>query len=491
MAKGLFAKKNIQDMKHEVSGKKGGLERTLTGINLISMGIGAIVGAGVFVLVGQASAAYAGPAVALSFILAALVCVFAAFCYAELSSTIPISGGPYTYSYATLGEFFAWTIGWTITLQYLVSATTVAVGWSGYLSSFLSDFNIHLPAAIASAPLAYDIETGWAKTGAFVNLPAVLIIGGIGALVAFGIKAATRFNNIIVVTKVTVIVLFIAIGIAYINPDNWKPFIPDNLGQFGQFGFSGILRGAGALFFAYVGFDALSTLAQEAKNPQKDLPVGMVGSLSISATIYVVMALVLTGLASYKTLGGPAPMGVALQAFGPKFHWFTYVAKFGILAGLTSVIMVMLLAQTRVYLAMSKDGLLPKSMGKIHRKFHTPFINTIVITVFGMLVSGFFPVGILGQLVSIGTLLVFGIVCFGVLLLRYRQPSLHRPFKVPFFPWIPLIGAMACFMQMAALPSVTWVQFLIWQFIGYCIYFGYSIRHSHIRKQHKAAHHGK
>lgn len=485
MAKGLFAKKSVQEMKSEVSGKKGGLERSLSGMNLITLGIGAIVGAGVFVLVGQVSAAYAGPGVAFSFILAALICTFAAFCYAELSSTIPISGGPYTYAYATLGEFFAWTIGWTITLQYLFSVATVSVGWSGYLSSFLSDISIQLPSVIANAPLDYDVDKGWTTTGSILNLPAVFIIGAIGTFIAFGIKAAARFNNIIVITKITVIVLFICIGIFYVKPGNWNPIIPKNLGTFGHFGFSGVLRGAGALFFAYVGFDALSTLAQEAKNPQKDLPIGMVGSLGISAIIYVIMAFVLTGLVSYKALGGPAPMGVALKAFGPRFHWFSYVAKFGILAGLTSVIMVMLLAQTRVYLAMSRDGLLPKIMGKIHRKFHTPFINTMIITVFGMAISGFLPVGILGQLVSIGTLLVFGIVCFGVLVLRYRQPSISRPFKVPFFPWIPLIGAAACFIQMAALPEVTWIQFLIWQFVGYCIYFGYSIRHSKIRKQHK------
>lgn len=487
MAKGLFAKKNIQELQQEASGKKGGLERSLTGLNLISMGIGAVVGAGVFVLVGQAAAAYAGPAVALSFVLAALICVFAAFCYAEFASTIPVSGGPYTYAYATLGEFFAWTIGWAITLEYLFSASTVAVGWSGYLSSILEEFNIHLPAILASAPLKYDVATGWEKTGAILNLPAVLILGGIGTLLACGIKAATRFNNIIVVTKVTVIVLFIAIGIAYINPSNWVPFIPKNTGLFGEFGISGIIRGAGALLFAYVGFDALSTLAQEARNPQKDMPVGMVGSLGISAAIYVTMALVLTGLVSYKLLGGPAPVGVALGALGPKFHWFSYIAKFGILAGLTSVILVMMLAQTRVYLTMAKDGLLPKPMAKIHKKFHTPFINTLVVTAIGMVTCGFFPVGILGQLVSIGTLFIFGIVCFGVLVLRYKQPSLHRPFKVPLFPWIPLIGMSACFLQMAALPGVTWIQFLIWLFLGYCIYFGYSIKHSHIRKKARKA----
>lgn len=485
MAKGLFAKKTVQELQEEVSGKKGGLTRSLTGLNLISMGIGAVVGAGVFVLVGQASALYAGPAVALSFILAAIICIFAAFCYAELASAIPVAGGPYTYSYATLGEFFAWTIGWTITLEYLFSAAAVSVGWSGYLSSFLNDFHLYLPAIIDQAPLKYDVVEGWSATGTIVNLPAVLIMGAIGGLVACGIKAAARFNNIIVVTKVTVIALFIAIGIAHITPSNWSPFIPENSGVFGQFGISGIIRGAGALFFAYVGFDALSTLAQEARNPQKDLPIGMVGSLTLSATIYVVMALVLTGLASYKALGHAAPMGVALEAFGAKFHWFRYVAKFGILAGLTSVILVMVLAQTRVYLTMAKDGLLPKVMGKVHRKFHTPFYNTLIITAVGMFLCGFFPVGILGQLVSIGTLFIFGIVCFGVLVLRYRQPSLHRPFKAPLFPWIPLIGTAACFLQMAALPSVTWVQFLLWLFVGYCIYFGYSVRHSHIRKKAK------
>lgn len=486
MAKGLFAKKTIQDLKDEVSGKKGGLARTLTGWNLISMGIGAIVGAGVFVLLGQAASQYAGPSVALSFIFAAIICAFAALCYAEFASLIPVAGGPYTYSYATLGELAAWTIGWVLTLEYLFSAATVSVGWSGYLSSFLATFNVHLPASIAGSPLAYTVADGWTATGSILNLPAMLIMAFIGGMLAVGIKAAAKFNNVVVVLKMGVIILFIIFGFGFIKVSNWIPFIPPNTGVFGEFGFSGILRGAGVVFFAFIGFDALSTLAQEAKNPQKDLPIGMLGSLGVSATVYIVMSLVLTGVVSYTLLSGPASFSVALDALGKKFIWFNYVANFGILAGLTSVILVMMLGQTRIFYTMSRDGLLPKVFGKTHKKFHTPFYNTIILTAFAMLVCGFFPVGILGQLVSMGTLMAFGIVCFAVLILRYKQPSLHRPFKVPFFPWIPLAGTLACLLQMIVLPAVTWIQLVLWIFLGYIIYFSYGVRHSHVRMKKKS-----
>lgn len=480
--KGLFVKKSVRDLKEEAA-EKGGLQRSLSGINLISMGIGAIIGAGVFVLLGQAAALYAGPAVVFSFIFAALICVFAAFCYAEFASLIPVAGGPYSYAYATLGEIVAWTIGWGLTLEYLFSAATVAVGWSGYLSSFLKEFSVYVPARIASSPLAYDVASGWTATGSILNLPAMLIMGFIGMMIAVGIETASRFNNIIVVLKLAVIVLFIACGFAFVNVDNWTPFIPENTGIFGEFGLSGILRGAGVVFFAYIGFDALSTLAQEARDPQKDMPIGMVGSLGISASVYILLALVLTGLVGYKALGGDAPFSDALEVLGDKFIWLRYVAKFGILAGLTSVILVMLLGQTRIFYTMAHDGLLPKIFGKIHKKFHTPFLNTLFLTAFGMLVCGFFPVGILGQLVSMGTLMAFAIVCFGVLILRYKQPNLHRPFKVPLFPWIPLIGTLACLIQMIALPAVTWMQLVIWIFLGYGIYFGYGVHHSMIRKK--------
>ncbi|NGX38894.1 MAG: putative amino acid permease YhdG [Chlamydiae bacterium] len=485
MAKGLFAKKSIHDLKVEASTKKDGLERSLTGLQLTGMGIGAIIGAGIFVLTGQAAAEFAGPAVVLSFIFAAIICVFAAFCYAEFASLIPVAGGAYSYAYATLGEIVAWTIGWTLTLEYLFSAATVAVGWSGYFVSLLADMGIHLSSKFNGAPLAYDVVGGWASTGAIINVPAVCILGIIGTLIAVGIKTAARINNIIVVIKLGVILLFLVCGVFYINTANWTPFIPENTGVFGEFGFSGIFRGAGVVFFAYIGFDALSTLAQEARNPQKDMPVGMIGSLTISAIIYICIALVLTGIVSYKLLVGPAPFSVAIDALGPKFLWLRYVAKIGILAGLTTVVLVMLIGQTRIFYTMSHDGLLPKIFGKVHKKFHTPFFNTIFFTVVGMLIAGFFPVGILGQLVSMGTLLAFAIVCFGVLLLRYKQPSLHRPFKVPFFPWIPLAGTLACVVQMVVLPKVIWLQLVLWIFVGFLVYFGYGIRHSVIRKKNK------
>ncbi|NGX45127.1 MAG: putative amino acid permease YhdG [Chlamydiae bacterium] len=472
-------------MKEEAASKKSGLQRSLTGFNLTTMGVGAIIGAGLFVLTGQAAAEFAGPAVVLSFVLAALICVFAAFCYAEFASLIPVAGGAYSYSYATLGEFTAWTIGWGLTLEYLFSAATVAVGWSGYFSSLLEDMGLGFPTALASSPLTHSAADGWARTGSIINLPAVIIVGIIGLLIAVGTKAAARFNTVMVIIKFGVIILFLACGIAYVNTSNWVPFIPKNTGVFGEFGFSGILRGAGVVFFSYIGFDALSTLAQEARNPQKDMPVGMLGSLGISALTYVIVALVLTGIVSYKMLGGPAPFTVAIDALGPNFIWLRFVAKFAILAGLTSVILVMLLGQTRIFYTMSHDGLLPKAFGKVHKKYHTPFFSTIFLTIVGMAICGLFPVGILGQLVSMGTLMAFGIVCFGVLVLRYKQPSLHRPFKVPLFPWIPLAGALACFIQMVALPKVTWIQLLVWIFLGYIIYFGYGVRHSHVRKQAK------
>ncbi len=483
MGKGLFAKKSIHDLKEEASSKE--LTRSLSGLNLMSMGIGAIVGAGVFVLVGQAAANFAGPAVVFSFLIGALICTFAALCYAEFASLIPIAGGPYSYAYATLGEFAAWTIGWSLCLEYLFSSATVAVGWSGYLSSFLRDFGLTLPAKIASSPFAYSLTDGWMRTDSVINLPAVLIIGFIGMMIATGIKTAARFNNIMVIIKLVVIVLFIGCGIAFIKPDNWVPFIPKNTGVFGSFGISGIFRGAGIVFFSYIGFDALSTLAQEARNPQKDLPIGMIGSLTIAMLIYIVMALVLTGVMGYQLLGGAAPFSTAIESFGPNFIWLRYIVNFGILAGLTTVILVMLLGQTRIFYTMAHDGLLPKTFGKIHKKYHTPFSNTLILTGAGMVISGFLPVEILGQLVAIGTLLAFGIVCFGVLVLRYRQPSLHRPFKVPLFPWIPLAGMFGCLLQMIVLPAVIWVQLLIWIFLGNLIYFGYGVRNSHIRKKAK------
>lgn len=479
--KGLFAKKSINDM-HEEAVARTGLSRTLSSFNLTMMGIGAIIGAGIFVLTGQAAANYAGPGVIFSFIFAAIVCAFAALCYAEFSSLVPIAGGPYSYAYATLGELVAWTIGWALTLEFLLSACTVAVAWSGYFSSLLADFGIRVPVEYASPPFIYDVLEGWKHTGAIINIPALLIFGLIGVMTAIGIKTAAHVNDILVYIKFGVIILFIICGLFFIKASNWVPFIPENKGDFGQFGFSGVLRGAGIVFFAFLGFDALSTLAQEARNPQRDLPIGMIGSLSIATITYVIVGLVLTGIVSYKLLGGEAPFAVAIDALGPHFYWMRYVAKCAILAGLTSVVLVMFLGQTRIFYTMAHDGLLPKVFCKVHKKFHTPFYSALIFTAIGMGITGFFPVDILGALVSMGALLAFTIVCLGVLILRYTQPHLHRPFKVPFAPWIPGMGCLVCIIQMLALPGITWKQTIIWVLVGFLIYFSYGRRHSKIQR---------
>jgi APA family basic amino acid/polyamine antiporter len=483
MSKGLFVKKSIKSLLDEASSeaKHGGLKRSLGPVQLTAFGIGAIIGAGIFVLTGQAAASYAGPAIMISFILAAVICVFAALCYAEFASLIPMSGSAYSYAYVTMGEFVAWVIGWGLTLEYLFSAATVAVGWSGYFVSLLEDIGIRVPAALSNAPLVYDAASGWTQSGAYVNLPAMLIVAIMGCLVALGIKCAAGFNSVMVVIKMVVILLFIGCGIAFLKADNWQPFMPENTGVFGQFGWSGVFRGAGVVFFAFIGFDALSTLAQESKNPQRDLPIGMLGSLGISTIVYMIMALVLTGVVSYTLLGVSDPIAVAVNALGTKFIWLRYFVKVAILAGLTSVILVMILGQSRIFYTMSHDGLMPKLFGKVHPKLRTPFFTTIIVTLVGMLISGTFPVVILGQLTSMGALLAFAIVCFGVMVLRYTQPLLHRPFKVPFSPWVPLAGTLACVAQMVLLPGVTWVQLVIWMAIGWAIYYFYGRHHSKAR----------
>ncbi|NDD58874.1 MAG: amino acid permease [Chlamydiae bacterium] len=482
MSKGLFIKKSVKSLLNEASDKRKTLKRTLSALNLTAIGIGAIIGAGLFVLTGQAAAEYAGPGITISFILAGIVAMFSALCYAEFASLIPISGSAYSYAYVTLGEFAAWMMGCVLTLEYMLSACTVAVGWSGYFSSLMKDFGLNLPIHFSTAPIHYDLEMGWSLTGSVLNLPAMFIVGIMGYLIARGTKAAASFNNIMVIIKLAVVVLFIACGIAYINFDNLTPFIPENTGNFGQYGYSGIIRGAGVVFFAFIGFDALSTLAQEAKNPQKDLPKGMIGSLSICTVIYIIVAVVLTGIVSYKLLDVADPIAVAVNALGPNFIWLRFFIKIAILAGLTSVVMVMLLGQSRIFYTIAKDGLLPKKLCSLNEKTQTPLFTTVVVTLVAMIIAGLFPVGILGQLVSMGTLLVFAMVCFGVLILRYRQPSLHRPFKVPFAPWVPLAGTVASVAQMLFLPAVTWIQLIAWIAIGCYVYFKYSIHHSLVRK---------
>ncbi len=478
--KGLFAKKSIRAMKEDAE-QKVGLKRTLSSFNLTMMGIGAIVGAGIFVLTGQAAANFAGPAVILSFVCAAIVCTFAALCYAEFSSLVPVSGGPYSYAYATLGEFAAWIMGWVLTLEFLVSACTVSVAWSGYFSSLMTDFGWHLPERFSSPMLSYDTTHGWMRTGALLNIPAMAIAALIGVMTALGIKAAARFNDILVYIKFGVIILFIICGVFFVKASNWTPFIPENTGAFGQFGWSGILRGAGIVFFAFLGFDALSTLSQEARNPQKDVPTGMISSLSIATVTYMIVGLILTGIVSYKLLGGEAPFAVAIDALGPGLFWMRYVAKAAILAGLTSVILVMFIGQTRIFYSMAHDGLLPQVFCKVHKKFQTPFYNALILTAIALVLTAIFPVEVLGAVVSMGALFAFTIVCLGVLILRYTQPTLHRSFKVPFAPWVPGAGCLVCLIQMVVLPGIIWIQTAVWILIGVVVYFSYSARHSKIR----------
>jgi len=482
--KGLFLRKSMYAQANDIEDGHHELKKHLGAINLTTIGIGAIIGAGIFVITGQAAAIYAGPAISISFLVAAFICLFAGLCYAELSSLIPIAGGSYSYSYVTMGEFPAWIVGWLLAAQYFFSSSTVAVGWSGYCISILNDFGITLPASLSQAPLMYIPGEGWSVTGAFINLPAVIIAAIAGTMISIGIKAAANFNNVMVVIKMCTIALFVILGISYINTDNWTPFIPENTGIFGNFGWSGIFRGAGLVFFAYIGFDTVSTLAQEAKNPQRDLPRGILGSLGICAIAYVITALVLTGVVSYKLLNVSDPMSVGLDALGPKLVWLKFIVKFAILAGLSSVILVQLLAQTRIFMAMSKDGLIPHSFSKVHPKTHTPVFSSVLTGLIAMVISGLFPIAILGQIVTMSTLLIFAIVCLGVLILRYTHPDQKRPFKVPFSPYVPAAGILCCLGLISFLPMMTWLQVMIWLVFGMAIYFAYSRHHSKLRREH-------
>jgi APA family basic amino acid/polyamine antiporter len=481
---GLFARKSIAVLQNE-AGETGAdqLKRVLSASNLTLLGIGAIIGAGIFVLTGTAAALYAGNAVVYSFILAGAGCLFAGLCYAEFASMIPIAGSAYTYGYATLGEFVAWIIGWDLVLEYLFGAATVAVGWSGYFGAFLHRLGIDLPAAYMSAPLAVQgTHTLTRVPGGIVNLPAVALIVAMTILLVVGIKESARFNNVIVYVKIAIVLLVIGFGFMHVNPANWHPFVaPNPTGEFGNYGWSGVVRAAGVVFFAYIGFDAVSTAAQEAKNPQKDMPVGILLSLGICTVLYILMALVLTGLAPFKTLNVPHPVAFALENI-PGLGWLTYLVEIGAIFGLASVVLVMLMGQPRIFFSMARDGLLPPVFGKVHPKFGTPYVTTIVTGTIAAIVAGIFPVALLGELVSIGTLLAFVIVCGGVIVLRRRSPDMHRPFKTPFVPVVPILGILICGGLMYGLPKDTWVRLLLWMAIGIFIYIFYGYSHSKVQR---------
>ncbi len=477
------------------------LKRSLSALNLITLGIGAVIGAGIFTLTGQAAALRAGPAVALSFVLAGLTCAFAGLCYAEFASIIPIAGSAYTYGYATLGELVAWIIGWDLCLEYAFGASTVASGWAGYFNSLLQQFHIYIPpqlTATTGTPLVFyhdqwiqlmSLPPGVSADGlqhatGVVNLIAVCIVMVITTILVIGIKESANFNSAVVIIKVSIVGVFLVVGGYFlfkhpaIASANWHPFIPPADGR-GHFGILGIPTAAASIFFAYIGFDAVSTAAQEAKNPQRDMPIGILGSLVVCTVLYILVSLVLTGLVSYKTLNVSAPVALAIDATGVS--WGSMLVKIGAVFGLATVMLVMLLGQTRVFYSMSKDGLLPKWASAVHPRFRTPWITTIIFGAFAAIMPAFFNIDVLSELVNIGTLLAFTIVSAGVWVLRVRQPELKRPFKTPLVPLVPILGIVSALYLMSRLAMITWIVMIVWLLIGLVIYFSYSLKHSKVQ----------
>jgi APA family basic amino acid/polyamine antiporter len=479
----LFVRKPMDALLKE-AGDAGAhtLKKTLGANGLVALGIGAIIGAGLFSITGMAAANHAGPAITISFVVAGFGCLFAGLCYAEFASMIPVAGSAYTYSYATMGEFLAWIIGWDLVLEYAVGAATVGISWSRYLVKFLEGFDIHLPTALTVGP--------W--DGGVINLPAVFIIVLMSLLLIKGTKESAFVNGIIVAVKITVVVIFIVLGWKYINNDNYTPYIPDNTGNFGDFGFSGIIRAAAIVFFAYIGFDAVSTAAQEAKNPKRDMPIGILGSLAICTLLYILFAHVMTGVTSYTTFAGKdgiAPVAVAIEHMGtadasgviqPDYPWLNRAIVVAILFGYASVILVMLMGQSRVFFSMSKDGLIPKIFSAVNPKTQTPAKSNLLFMLFVSLFAAFIPARVVGEMTSIGTLFAFILVCIGVWVMRKKMPALPRAFKTPLVPLVPILGIAVCLFMMVFLPMDTWIRLLVWMLLGMDIYLVYGAKHSHL-----------
>lgn len=487
----LFAVRSVNDIVKELEAAPK-LNRVLTAKSLTAIGLGSTIGTGIFILTGTVAANHAGPALTLALLIAGIGSAFAAFCYAEFAAMIPVSGSAYTYAYATLGEAIAWFIGWNLSLEYMISASAVGVGWSEYVVNILNGWGIDLPAALTNAPFGI-LETELADgttgkhvglTGAIVNVPAVLIILLLGWVCYVGVRQSSAANTAMVLLKVAIIVLFIVAGLSFVDTSNWHPYLPDNTGTFGEFGISGLLQGAGIIFFSYIGFDAACTTAREARNPQRDVPLGILATLVISAVLYVAMAAVMTGMVPYQQLDAAAPVAVALDAH-PQLLWLGELVKLGAVVGMTSVILMSLLGQPRILLAMADDGLLPPAVKKVHPVYRTPHVATAWTVAIAAVFAGIFPLNILGELISIGILLAFTVVCIGVLVLRYTLPDAPRPFRVPWAPVTCVLGAVVCGGLTVALPGDTWWRLGVWSLLGFSIYAAYGYRHSKLRQEGK------
>lgn len=488
----MSLRKSVAQVQHETQTSE--LKRTLGAWNLVFLGIGCIIGAGIFVRTGNAAALHAGPAVLISYIIAGAVCAFAGLCYAELSSTLPVSGSAYTYSYTTIGEFAAWVMGALLLLEYGLAASVVAVGWSGYMVSLLGDIGIHVPVAY-TGPTGHPILVDGVATGAayVFNLPAFLVCTALALLLVVGVSESAKFNNIIVAIKVTVLMAFILVGgfILLTNLPtylpNWDPFIPPPTGDKGEFGWSGILRAASIVFFAYIGFEAVSTAGQEAKNPAKDMPIGIIGSLAACTIIYILVSIVLTLIVPYNQLNVPDPVAVAVDAFGPQWAWFAKTIKVGAIIGLTSVVLVLMYGQTRIFYTMARDGLLPKVFSKVHPTFKTPYVNTLLVGLIVAVAAGFFDINTLGDMTSVGTLAAFGIVCLTVIWLRRTHPEIPRGYRVPLYPIVPALGILTCFALIFTVETRVLVFFAWYSVAAIVLYFVYGMHNSELAKGHAVA----
>jgi len=480
----IWKRKPLNQLLEEATESEKGLKKTLSASGLVALGVGAIIGAGLFSITGLAAATNAGPAITISFLVAAFGCIFAGLCYAEFSSMIPVAGSAYTYSFATMGEFIAWIIGWDLVLEYAVGAATVSISWSRYLGKFLGGYGIHIPDDYMLSPFE----------GGIINIPAVFIVIVMSLILMRGTKESAFVNGLIVLLKVSVVLIFIAVGWQYIRPENYTPYIPDNTGEFGHFGFSGIIRAAAIVFFAYIGFDAVSTAAQEAKNPKRDMPIGILLSLGVCTLLYILFAHVMTGVVNYTAFAGQdgiAPVAVAVENMGhadaaglitPEYPWLNNAILLAILAGYASVILVMLMGQSRVFFSMSKDGLMPKVFSEVHPKFRTPAKNNTLFMVLVSAFAAFVPARVVGEMTSIGTLFAFILVCLGVMIMRKKMPEAPRAFRTPLVPLVPILGIVVCLFMMVFLPLDTWIRLIVWMMIGFDLYLFYGMRHSILNK---------